>query len=101
MQVGQVPGRHEPDSHGEINFQFLFNHLETAGYDKWIGCEYNPRGELSAALLAASKHAQLLFIISRNKQSSLASHAHFSKCERGMVFETQNSHCQEFCYWSD
>jgi hydroxypyruvate isomerase len=50
IQVGQVPGRHEPDSHGEVNFPFLFNHLETTGYDKWIGCEYNPRGKTEDGL---------------------------------------------------
>ncbi|XP_062510036.1 putative hydroxypyruvate isomerase isoform X2 [Corticium candelabrum] len=44
VQVGQVPGRHEPDSHGEVNFPFLFNHLERNGYDAWIGCEYHPKG---------------------------------------------------------
>ena len=39
-----MPGRHEPDSHGEVNFPFLFNHLERNGYDAWIGCEYHPKG---------------------------------------------------------
>jgi hydroxypyruvate isomerase len=43
MQVADVPGRHEPGS-GEINFGFLFKHVDAIGYDGWIGCEYNPAG---------------------------------------------------------
>ncbi|XP_057299164.1 putative hydroxypyruvate isomerase [Hydractinia symbiolongicarpus] len=44
IQIGQVPGRHEPDQSGEINFQFVFNHLLKVGYTGWIGCEYLPSG---------------------------------------------------------
>lgn len=43
MQVADVPGRHEPGS-GEINFGFLFRHVDAIGYGGWIGCEYNPQG---------------------------------------------------------
>jgi hydroxypyruvate isomerase len=43
MQVADVPGRHEPGS-GEINFEFLFKHVDAVGYAGWIGCEYNPQG---------------------------------------------------------
>ena len=43
IQVSGVPGRHEPDV-GEINYPYLFDMLDTAGYDGWIGCEYRPRG---------------------------------------------------------
>jgi hydroxypyruvate isomerase len=42
MQVADVPGRHEPGS-GEINFDFLFEHVDAIGYGGWIGCEYNPQ----------------------------------------------------------
>ena len=46
MQVADVPGRHEPGS-GEINFDFLFRHVDAIGYAGWIGCEYTPaRGTL-------------------------------------------------------
>jgi len=45
VQVSQVPGRHEPDAEGEINFPFFFKALISLGYDGWIGCEYAPRGE--------------------------------------------------------
>ena len=42
IQVADVPGRCEPGT-GEINYPFLFRHLETLGYSGWIGCEYKPR----------------------------------------------------------
>lgn len=41
LQVADVPGRHEPGT-GEINFDFLFRHLDAIGYDGWIGCQYKP-----------------------------------------------------------
>jgi hydroxypyruvate isomerase len=41
MQVADTPGRHEPGT-GEINYQFLFRHIDKIGYKGWIGCEYKP-----------------------------------------------------------
>ena len=41
VQVADVPGRHEPGT-GEINYPFLFRHLDSIGYDGWVGCEYKP-----------------------------------------------------------
>ncbi len=41
MQIADTPGRHEPGS-GEINYGFLFGHIDAVGYDGWIGCEYKP-----------------------------------------------------------
>jgi hydroxypyruvate isomerase len=41
MQLADNPGRHEPGS-GEINYAFLFGHIDRVGYDGWIGCEYKP-----------------------------------------------------------
>jgi hydroxypyruvate isomerase len=41
IQIADTPGRHEPGS-GEINYPFLFDHLDRLGYDGWIGCEYKP-----------------------------------------------------------
>jgi hydroxypyruvate isomerase len=41
IQVADVPGRHEPGT-GEINYPFLFGYLDQAGYNGWIGAEYNP-----------------------------------------------------------
>jgi hydroxypyruvate isomerase len=44
MQVADAPGRNEPGT-GEINFDFLFKHVDAIGYAGWIGCEYNPVGD--------------------------------------------------------
>ena len=41
VQLADNPGRHEPGS-GEINYPFLFAHLDRIGYGGWIGCEYKP-----------------------------------------------------------
>jgi len=49
MQIADNPGRHEPGS-GEINYAFLFAHLDRLGYDGWIGCEYKPAGDTVAGL---------------------------------------------------
>ncbi len=49
IQVSGVPGRHEPDV-GEINYPYLFDMLDEAGYEGWIGCEYRPRGGTAEGL---------------------------------------------------
>ncbi|MCA1439242.1 hydroxypyruvate isomerase [Ensifer sp. IC4062] len=41
VQLADNPGRNEPGT-GEINYPFVFDALEAAGYDGWIGCEYKP-----------------------------------------------------------
>lgn len=41
IQIADNPGRHEPGT-GEVNFAFLFRHLDVIGYRVWIGCEYKP-----------------------------------------------------------
>ncbi|MCP5269508.1 MAG: hydroxypyruvate isomerase [Zoogloeaceae bacterium] len=41
MQLADNPGRHEPGT-GEINYAWLFRHLDRIGYAGWIGCEYRP-----------------------------------------------------------
>lgn len=41
IQVADNPGRHEPGT-GEINYPWLFRHLDQLGYTGWIGCEYHP-----------------------------------------------------------
>ncbi|MGQ7791128.1 hydroxypyruvate isomerase [Faunimonas sp. B44] len=43
IQIADNPGRHEPGT-GEINFDFLFRHLDAIGYPGWVGCEYKPAG---------------------------------------------------------
>lgn len=42
IQIADNPGRNEPGT-GEINYSFLFSHLDKIGYDGWVGCEYRPR----------------------------------------------------------
>lgn len=41
IQVGNVPGRHEPGT-GEIHFPYLFKLIEELGWQGWVGCEYTP-----------------------------------------------------------
>ncbi|EWH00411.1 hydroxypyruvate isomerase [Halomonas sp. BC04] len=42
VQLADNPGRHEPGT-GEINYPFLFAHLDRLGYGGWVGCEYKPK----------------------------------------------------------
>lgn len=49
IQLADNPGRHEPGT-GEINYPFLFAHLDRLGYDGWIGCEYKPAASTEAGL---------------------------------------------------
>jgi hydroxypyruvate isomerase len=49
IQVADNPGRHEPGT-GEINYPFLFAHLERIGYRGWIGCEYKPAAKTEDGL---------------------------------------------------
>lgn len=49
IQLADSPGRHEPGT-GEINFPFLFEHLDRVGYTGWIGCEYKPASSTAAGL---------------------------------------------------
>ena len=49
IQLADTPGRHEPGS-GEINYPFLFAHLDRIGYTGSIGCEYKPAGTTEAGL---------------------------------------------------
>jgi len=42
IQLADNPGRGEPGT-GEINYPWLFGHIDSIGYDGWIGCEYKPR----------------------------------------------------------
>jgi hydroxypyruvate isomerase len=49
IQLADNPGRNEPGT-GEINYAFLFRHLERIGYAGWIGCEYKPAATTEAGL---------------------------------------------------
>jgi len=59
VQVAGVPERHEPDT-GEVRYPYLFELMDTLGYDGWVGCEYRPAGKTVDGLgwfrsLAAAK----------------------------------------------
>ena len=49
IQLADNPGRHEPGT-GEINYAFLFAHLDRIGYRGWVGCEYKPAGATEEGL---------------------------------------------------
>jgi hydroxypyruvate isomerase len=49
IQIADNPGRHEPGT-GELNWAFLFAHLDRIGYRGWIGCEYKPATTTEAGL---------------------------------------------------
>jgi len=49
IQLADNPGRNEPGT-GEINYRFLFQHLDKLGYSGWIGCEYKPATTTEAGL---------------------------------------------------
>jgi hydroxypyruvate isomerase len=49
VQLADNPGRNEPGT-GEINYPFLFAHLDRIGYAGWVGCEYKPATTTQAGL---------------------------------------------------
>lgn len=49
IQIGDVPGRHEPGT-GEIRFPFVFDQIETLGWTGWVGCEFSPSTRTDACL---------------------------------------------------
>jgi len=49
VQLADNPGRNEPGT-GEMNYPFLFRHLDAIGYTGWIGCEYKPKTNTVAGL---------------------------------------------------
>ncbi len=49
IQLADNPGRNEPGT-GEINYPFLFAHLDRIGYTGWIGCEYKPKAATADGL---------------------------------------------------
>ncbi|HEX7908657.1 MAG TPA: 2-oxo-tetronate isomerase [Paraburkholderia sp.] len=49
IQIAGVPDRHEP-SLGEVYYPYLFELIDSLGYDGWIGCEYRPKAGTSEGL---------------------------------------------------
>lgn len=49
IQIGGVPGRHEPEK-GEIDYPAFFTALDEAKYKGWVSAEYHPHGDTRAGL---------------------------------------------------
>jgi len=49
IQFASVPDRGPPD-HGEINFKYIFKHIEALGYKLPLGAEYKPKGNTDSSL---------------------------------------------------
>jgi len=49
IQIADNPGRFEPGT-GELNYAFMFKHLDQIGYQGSIGCEYKPKTTTEAGL---------------------------------------------------
>jgi hydroxypyruvate isomerase len=49
IQLADNPGRYEPGT-GEINYPFLYEHLDRIGYAGWVGAEYKPKAGTEAGL---------------------------------------------------
>ncbi len=50
IQIAGVPGRHEPGATQEVNYPYLFEVLDDAGYDRWVACEYRPLSDTLTGL---------------------------------------------------
>jgi 2-dehydrotetronate isomerase len=44
VQIAGVPKRNEPNI-GEVQYTYLYDHLDQIGYRGWVGCEYRPAGD--------------------------------------------------------
>ena len=55
LQIASVPGRNEPNL-GEINYPYLFDLIDSLGYDGWVGCEYKPATSTLAGLTWAEPY---------------------------------------------
>lgn len=49
VQIADSPGRNQPGT-GEINFPFVLEALDTAGYAGWVSLEYKPLGSTEESL---------------------------------------------------
>ncbi len=60
VQLADNPGRNEPGT-GELNYRYLFTHLDAIGYSGWIGCEYKPKAATEDGLGWRSAHGLSTF----------------------------------------
>jgi len=56
IQVGGVPGRHEPDGQQEIDYPCLFELIDELSFEGWVGCEYAPRAGTLEGLAWAGQY---------------------------------------------
>jgi hydroxypyruvate isomerase len=49
VQVADNPGRHQPGT-GEIDYAFVFEHIDSSGSGGWVGLEYAPEGDTRSSL---------------------------------------------------
>lgn len=49
IHIADVPGRHEPGT-GELNYANIFEAIDDAGYDGFVGCEFSPTGDPTEAI---------------------------------------------------
>ncbi|MGH2559038.1 MAG: 2-oxo-tetronate isomerase [Thermomicrobiales bacterium] len=49
VQIADSPQRHQPGT-GEINYPFVLQALDDAGYDGWVSLEYRPHGPTEGSL---------------------------------------------------
>jgi hydroxypyruvate isomerase len=49
FEIVDVPGRHQSGT-GEINYRFVLDAIERAGFEEWICPEYLPLGGTEASL---------------------------------------------------
>jgi hydroxypyruvate isomerase len=59
IQIADSPNRHQPGT-GEINYQFIFNVIESSGYNGYVGLEYNPNGSTEESLTWLPKRFRTL-----------------------------------------
>ena len=57
IQLADNPGRNEPGT-GELNWAFLFAHLDRIGYAGHVGCEYKPATTTEAGLGWRQRYTQ-------------------------------------------
>lgn len=49
VQIAGPPDRGPPDQ-GELNYDWLLEQFDVAGYEGWVGCEYRPAGPTAEGL---------------------------------------------------
>jgi len=59
VQIADNPGRHQPGT-GEINYRFLFHHMDRVGYMGYVGLEYIPEGTTEQSLAWVAEYGYSL-----------------------------------------